>query len=221
MAETNYVKNLGQVSALVYSSTEPSVNYVLWYDLNTNTIKYYDLNLNEWTLFTPPISGAKNLESDGEGLVFKELEGTVLAFRRIKAGKGIKVSTGENDITIELSDFLEISPLSLDFPSTIGASLKLRVSSNLSWQLIVPPDLVDSVIGWLSFDKLEGYGYAEITITVTKENPDVGVRTSSLILRDILGDLEDKQISVSQDGGTTFQSKFVLNSNDLQCELTV
>jgi hypothetical protein len=47
------VKNLGQVAAMVSSTTEPSNKKVLWYDETVTIgcpIKYYNLTTNSWEL---------------------------------------------------------------------------------------------------------------------------------------------------------------------------
>jgi len=168
---------------------------------------------------TPALSGGKNLTTLGEGLIFKDVEDQLLAFRRIKGGKGIKVSTLDNDIIIELSQFLEVSPSSLTFESVLNSTQKLTISSNISWKLIIPPELIDNTTGWLEFDKVEGYGYSEIIATVTKENPSTSIRNSSIILRDSSGDLEDIVIPVLQNGSLFFTLKYISGNNDVQCEL--
>ena len=195
--ESGYVKNLGQVAALVISKIAPSIFYVLWYDLNESTIKVYNKLLGDWVSLASPVVGAENLQSTGEGLVFKELQDSTLEFRRIKAGKGISISTGETDVTIETKDFLESSSYSLSLDSIVSSSLVFRISSNISWQLIIPS------IDWVEFNKVEGYVSRSINV----------------ILRDSSGVLDDKEILITQKGSSTLVSKYIQNNNDFQCEL--
>lgn len=213
MDDSGYVKNLGQVAALVISRIAPSIIYVLWYDLNTSTVKYYNKTVGDWVPLASPVVGAENLLSTGEGLIFKDLQDSVLEFRRIKAGKGISVSTGDTDITIETKDFLESSSYSLSLDSIIDSTLLFRISSNISWQLIIP------TTSWIEFDKVEGYGYAEVTITVLAENPTTDPRNVTILLRDVSGVLDDKEILITQNGSSVFVSKYIQNSGDFQCEL--
>lgn len=46
-------RNLGQVAAMVFGTTEPTNKRVLWYDESVTSgcpIKYYDLTTKQWEL---------------------------------------------------------------------------------------------------------------------------------------------------------------------------
>lgn len=89
-------KNLGQVSAIVISSSQPSNSYVLWFDLSSNSLKYFNFATSAWD----SLSGASNIgqiklnSSDSIGYLVDKLDSTL----RVSGGQlgvVVPVSTAE------------------------------------------------------------------------------------------------------------------------------
>ena len=79
---------------------------------------------------TGSITNVSNI-GDGEGLVFKELSGSVVQLKTLKAGTNIILENNENEITINSSgssvgSFLDLS----DTPSSYIANYDLKVNSS-------------------------------------------------------------------------------------------
>lgn len=211
--ESSYVKNLGQVSAIVFGNTPPEKTFLLWYDENESTIKYYDLEQKAWVPLFGSSTTAENLQTDAGGLVFKQKVGSVLYLRRITGENGISVQTEGNDIKVSLVNFLETDTREVRFDSQVGIIGKLRVSSNLEWEVIGQDE-----VSWLSFNISSGFGSQFLEMTVTELNPTTTSREGSIIIRSILGEVDDVVVFLVQEGSEVFTPTYLINSGDYQCE---
>lgn len=214
MNESSYVKNLGQVSAIIFGKTPPELTFILWFDENESLIKYYDLVQKDWVPVTGNLSTGANTETDSGGLVFKEKVGSVLFFRRIKGENGIAVTTEGDDIVVRVQNFLEVSPSEVFFDSKLAQLRRLRISSNLQWEI-----LGADLISWLSFSVTEGFGSQFVSMTVETLNPTIEEREAFIILRDPTEEIEDISIRLVQMGADIYVSSFTPNPGDFQCDI--
>lgn len=72
-------KNLGQVAAIVISATAPSNNYLIWFDLSSNSLKYYNFETSTWDSLSgaSSIGQVKLTPSDSLGYLINKLDSTL------------------------------------------------------------------------------------------------------------------------------------------------
>lgn len=89
--------------------------------------------------------------------------------------------------------YLNVSPTEILIPNEEGASEKINVESNVSWDVTSHPD-------WLTFDRTSGDGgNAVITISAGKNN-SLNTRSGTIIIKDSETGSFESRVVVTQDG---------------------
>lgn len=89
--------------------------------------------------------------------------------------------------------YLNVSPTEILLPNEEGASEKINVESNVSWEVTSRPD-------WLTFDRTSGDGgNAVVTISAGKNN-SLNTRSGTIIIKDSESGSFESRVVVTQDG---------------------
>lgn len=190
-----YVKNLGQVSAIVFLAEEPLNKKILWWDTTVDKIKIYDQEVGEWVLLAQVLTDAKNI-GEGEGLSYKGKDSGKLAFRSIRGVSGVEVETIDNEILIRLESYLRVQQSSVLIQQQKGSVGVLQIESNTQWKITYP----NGKPKWVSLSKEAGNNSDSVLLTSLEANQDVSSREFLLELKDIRNKLNTVRVIVFQSG---------------------
>jgi len=221
----SYVKNLGQVAAVVFLDTPPTNQRILWYDIRNGVIKFYDPNVGDWISLTQSLTEARNIDNEtlapvgaqNRGFVYASKDGTVLQFRTLIGGEGVHVTTtadGQN-IVISLGNYLNTDVNSILFSDLMGEQKVLQIRSNINWEII--PGTGST---WFTLSQNSGSGILAIFINSTQNNTSLTSRSATLVIRDIAGNLPDISVTLTQQGSTSYSLSWASDNGtaDLTCE---
>ena len=210
MDDTNKVKNLGQVAAIVWLPQPPKSKYVIWFDTTEKIRKVYNFDTQLWEPLESGgvIIGGENI-GVGEGFVYKEtnLLTKNLVFRTLRAGQGLKIVTDDNEITIALKAYLRLNPYSLVFTYEAGQVQTFTIEANTNW--VILPKTGDFP-NWFSLSTQSGSGDATIVVKTLTANTTSENRSFSIIVRDTSGEVNDRELLIYQTA-TVIENSITIN----------
>ena len=203
-----YVKNLGQVAAIVFLAEEPLNKKILWWDTTVDKIKIYDQEVGVWVLLAQVRTDAKNV-GEGEGMSYKGKDSGKLSFRSIKGDAGIEVETVNNEILIRLESYLRVQQSSVLIQQKKGSVGVLQIESNTQWKITYP----NGKPKWIVLSKEMGNKSDSILLTSLEDNQDVSSREFLLELKDVKNQLKTVKVIVFQEG-TNEANDLIINPSN-------
>ena len=89
--------------------------------------------------------------------------------------------------------YLNVSPTEILLPNEEGASERINIESNVSWEVTSRPD-------WLTFDRTSGDGGNAVITISAKKNNSLNTRSGTIIIKDSETGSFESRVVVSQDG---------------------